>query len=228
MGEEPGQTLAASRMRVEAQRAAIEETAGRLKARALRAIDLPAKFREQPLLYGGLAAGAVFLAVGGPRRLLRGARNRLAPPDELQAYRMLPKGLARWVDAMAEGSGSRRDEVRGRLAEELERWRREPMSKKRAKILAREAVDGPPGANRALWRAVETGVTLISAALARRAVERFLSGDGPVASAAELSPAHGSANGGSGEPPAGSAGTGADVGYTGWSGRDPARADAGR
>jgi hypothetical protein len=224
MGEGPGQTLAESRLTVETQRAAIEETAQRLRARALRAIDLPAKFRENPLLYGGLAAGAVFLAVGGPRRLLRGARHRLAPPDTLQAYHLLPKGMARWVDAMTEGAGSRRDELRGRLAEELEGWRREPMSKKRARALAREAVDGPPGPNRALWRAVETGVTLISAALARRAIERFLDGNGPVASAAELSPARGSSNGGSSRPATG----GADVGYTGWSGRDRTRADAGR
>jgi len=185
-----GETLAETRVEVEGQRAAIEETVEQLRARILRAIDIRAKMRENPLLFGGLAAGGVFLAVGGPMRLLRAARRRVAPSPADQAYDALPRAMQRWVDAMAGGVGGRGDEVRRVLAEELQQWRHKPLSRKQAKVLAKEAADGPPGPSRAGWRAVETAVTMISAALARRAIERFLAGDQDVEAAAEISPAH--------------------------------------
>jgi hypothetical protein len=39
-------------------------------------------------------------------------------------------------------------------------------------------VEGPPGPSRTAWKAAEAGLTLLSAALARRAIEQFLTGDG--------------------------------------------------
>jgi hypothetical protein len=185
-----GETLAETRLEVDGQRTEIEQTVDRLRGRLRRAIDIPAKMRENPLLYGGLAAGAVFLLAGGPRRLLGAARRRAMPSRADQAYDALPHAMQRWVDAMAGAVGPRGDEARRMLADELQRWRHEPLSRKQARTLAREAADGPPGPSRATWRAVEAAATLISAALARRAIERFLSGDRPMAAAAELSPAH--------------------------------------
>ena len=69
-----GETLAETRVEVSAQRAEVEQTAQQLQARVRRALDIRAKIRENPVLVGGLAAGAVFLVVGGPIRLMR-ARN---------------------------------------------------------------------------------------------------------------------------------------------------------
>jgi hypothetical protein len=80
--------------------------------------------------------------------------------------------------------------------------------------------EGQPGPSRAAWKALEAAATLISAALARRAVERLLSGDRPMTAAAELAPAHPTSDA--------VAGTGRtaevrrprsneDKGYTGWS-----------
>jgi len=185
-----GETLAETRVEVDAQRAEIEETVERLRARVRSAIDIPAKLRRNPLLFGGLAAGAVFLAAGGPVRLLRAARRRVRPTPAQQAYDSLPRAMQHWVDAMAGAVGPRGEEARRLLAEELQRWRHEPLSRKQAKVLAKEAADGPPGPSRTAWRALETGATMLSAALARRAIERFLSGDQPIEAAAELSPAH--------------------------------------
>lgn len=216
-----GETLAETRVEVESQRASIEQTVDQLRSRIRRAIDIPAKMRENPLLFGGLAAGGIFLAVGGPMRLLRAARRRVTPSPAEQAFDALPKAMQRWVDAMADGVGGRSDEVRRVLAEELQQWRHKPLSRKQAKVLAREAADGPPGPSRAAWRAVETGVTMISAALARRAIERFLSGDQPMQAAAELSPAHadGAHSGNApGVQPAVSGATTAT--YAGWSARE--------
>ncbi len=216
-----GETLAETRVEVDAQRAEIEETVDRLRARVRRAIDIPAKVRRNPLLFGGLAAGAVFLAVGGPVRLLRAARRRAAPTKADQAYDALPKAMQRWVDAMAGSVGSRGGEARTVLAEELQRWRHEPLSRKQAKQLAKEAADGPPGPSRTAWRALETAATMISAALARRAIERFLSGDQPLEAAAELAPAHTERPG----IPAAAAAKG--EAYAGWSTRTGAGGAAG-
>jgi hypothetical protein len=211
-----GETLAETRVEVEGQRASVEQTVDQLRARIRRAIDIPAKMRENPLLFGGLAAGGVFLAAGGPMRLLRAARRRVAPSRPDQAYDALPKTMQRWVDAMASGVGGRGDDVRRVLAEELQQWRHKPLSRKQARALAREAADGPPGPSRAAWRALETALTLVSAALARRAIERFLSGDQPAEAAAELSPAH--ADGPRTPAPGGA--PSATPTYAGWSAGD--------
>jgi hypothetical protein len=212
-----GETLAETRLEVDGQRAEIEQTVERLRARVRRAIDIPAKMRENPLLYGGLAVGAVFLVAGGPRRLFRAARRVAMPSRADQAYDALPGAMQRWVDALAGAVGPRGDEARRVLAEELQRWRHEPLSRKQARVLAREAADGPPGPSRATWRAVETAATLISAALARRAIERFLSGDRPIEAAAELSPAHTPSSAPSSTPPAR---VGGGQTYAGWATRE--------
>jgi len=215
-----GETLAETRVEVDAQRAEVDRTAQQLQARVRRALDIRAKIRENPVLVGGLAAGAVFLAVGGPIRLVRAARRHLAPTRTEQAYDVLPKALQRWVDAASEAVGPRADEARETLAGELQRWRTNPTDKKRARQLAKEMAEGPPGPGRTAWKAFEAAATLISAALARRAIERFLSGDQPMEAAAELAPAH-PANGKPAPKPRREKDT---EGYSGWS----SRGDAGR
>ena len=49
------------------------------------------------------------------------------------------------------------------------------MSKK----LANQIAEGPPGPQRAAWKAFEAAAAIVTAALARKAVERFLSGEPP-------------------------------------------------
>ena len=213
-----GETLAETRVEVTAQRAQVEQTAQQLQARVRRALDIRSKIRENPIMVGGLAAGAVFLAVGGPIRLLRAARRRIAPTRVEQAYDTLPKALQRWVDTASEAVGPKAEDARRTLAEELQRWRAEPTDKKRARQLAKEMAEGRPGPSRTAWKAFEAAATLISAALARRAVERFLSGDRPIDAAAELAPAH-PANG---QPSAKARTEKGGQGYSGWSSRGDA------
>lgn len=214
-----GETLAETRGEVTAQRAELERTAQHLRERVRRALDVRAKVREHPLLVGGLAAGGAFLAVGGPMRLFRAARRRIAPTPPEQAYDALPRSVQAWVDTAASALGPRSTEARQILADELREWRQNPKDRRAARKLAREFAEGRPGPSRTAWRALETGATLISAALARRAIERFLSGDRPLDAAAELSPAHPDGSGaGAPKPPR------VDEGYSGWS----ARGDGGR
>ena len=204
-----GETLAQTRVEVTAQRSELEATAARLRARLQRAIDLPAKFRENPALYGGLAAGALFLLAGGPRRLIRAGRRRLTPTRGDRAYDALPGPMRTWIDAAVGSGGTRGAEARRRLAEELVAWRNAPKGKRRTKELARDMAEGPPSASRALWGAVEAAAVIVSTAVARRAVTRLLSGDRPLEAAAELSPAHAS----------GGPSTKGTESYTGWSAR---------
>ena len=177
-----GETLAETRVEIDAQRAYLQETAERLRARVKRAVDIKAKVRENPLLVAGLVGGAVFLAAGGPVRVARLIRRRAGPktgPEK--AYDALPKPLQDLVDTVADRVGPRAGEARQALAVELARWRHDPRhGGKIDKKLAKELAEGPPGPGRAGWRAFEAAAAILSAALARKAVERFLSGEPPV------------------------------------------------
>ena len=85
-----------------------------------------------------------------------------------------------WVDHMAGALGSRTSEARQVLSEELVRWRHDPRKHgKISKKLAKQIAEGPPGPQRAAWSAFEAGAAIVMAALARKAVERFLSGEPP-------------------------------------------------
>jgi hypothetical protein len=85
-----------------------------------------------------------------------------------------------WVDTMAGTIGPRAAEARQALSEELVRWRHDP--KRNAKIskkMAEQLAKGPAGPKRTAWTAFEAGAAILTAALARKAVERFLSGEPP-------------------------------------------------
>jgi hypothetical protein len=172
-----GETLAETRVEVGEQRAALQRTGEQLEARIRRAVDVRARFRENPALFVGLGLSAVFLVAGGPGRVARILRRRLRPKAAEQAYDALPKAMQAWVDAVAGGVGPRAEKARNALVEEIQGWRRDQLkSRKARKELARAMVDGPPGPSRAMWKAAEAALTLVSAAVARRALERFVTG----------------------------------------------------
>ena len=173
MGEEP---LAETRLAIDRQRAELERTSDQLRD----ALDVRKRFRENPALVLGIGAGAVFLVAGGPVRVAKLLRRRLFRSDPEKAYDSLPKPMQSWVDHMAGAVGPRAAEARETLSDELLRWRHDP--KKHGKInkkLAKQIAEGPPGPGRAAWTAFEAGAAIVTAALARKVVERFLSGEPP-------------------------------------------------
>jgi hypothetical protein len=173
VGEEP---LAETRLAIARQRAELERTSDQLRD----ALDIGKRFRENPALVIGLGAGAVFLVAGGPIRVAKLVRRRLFRSDPEKAYDALPKGMQSWVDTMAGTIGPRAAEARQALSEELVRWRHDP--KRNAKIskkMAEQLAKGPAGPKRTAWTAFEAGAAILTAALARKAVERFLSGEPP-------------------------------------------------
>ena len=173
MGEEP---LAETRLAVSAKRTELERTADELRD----ALNLKKRFGENPALFVGLGAGAIFLIAGGPVRVAKLVRRRVFRSDPEKAYDALPKTMQSWVDHMAGAVGPRAAEARESLSEELMRWRRNPRKHgKISKKLAKQVAEGPPGPGRAAWSAFEAGAAILTAALARKAVERFLSGEPP-------------------------------------------------
>jgi hypothetical protein len=175
-----GETLAETRVEVATQRAQNERTAAELEARVRHALDIKARFRENPAIFIGLAAGVVFLVAGGPKRVINGIRRRTNPTRAEQAYDALPKSMQAWVDTLASGTGPRAQQGRDVLVEELQRWRQAPLKDKRVrKELAKAMVEGPPGPQRTAWKGAEVAVGLISAALARKAIEALITGEKP-------------------------------------------------
>ena len=166
-----GETIAETRVEIAARRAEMEATADRLR----NALDLGRRIRENPGIVIGVGAAAAFLVAGGPRRLSRLLRRRLAPNAAEQAYDALPATMQAWVSTVAGEAGPRAAAVRDELVEELKRWRRDPIKDKKArKALAKQMVEGPPGPGRAAWSAAETALGLVAAAVARKAIQRFL------------------------------------------------------
>jgi hypothetical protein len=207
-----GETIDQTRVEIAAQRAELEATADQLRS----ALDLGRRVRENPAIVIGIGAAAVFLVAGGPRRLARMLRRRMAPNAAEQAYDALPESMQAWVTALAGEAGSKSKDVRDQLVEELRRWRRDPIKDRKARReLARQMVEGPPGPARTAWTAAETALGLIAAALARRAIERFLTDE-----RAAKRPASGSPNADvpGGEKPNTAAGPAPDH-YAGWSSR---------
>jgi hypothetical protein len=168
--------LAETRLAISAQRTELERTADQLR----EALDLRKRFSENPALFVGLGAGAVFLLAGGPVRVARTIRRRVFRTDPEKAYDSLPKPMQAWVDHMAGAVGPKASEAREALSQELLRWRHDPRRHgKISKKLAKQVAEGPPGPQRAAWNAFEAFAAIITAALARKAVERFLSSEPP-------------------------------------------------
>lgn len=171
-----GETIAETRVEIAAQRAELETTAEGLRD----ALDLGKRIRENPGVVVGIGAAAAFLIAGGPRRLARLLRRRLAPNAAEQAYDALPATMQAWVSTLAGEAGPKASAVRDDLVEELRRWRRDPIKDKKARReLAKHMVEGPPGAARTAWTTAETVLGLVGAALARKAIQRFLTDEPP-------------------------------------------------
>jgi hypothetical protein len=169
-----GETIDRTRVEIAAKRAELDATAAELRA----ALDIPARVRENPLPVVGVAAAVVFLVVGGPKRVLRALRSGAASKKALEEYEALPGPMRAWVDVVTEAAGPSGAKAREDWMEELRRWRREPVRDRKARAqLAKQMVEGPPGPQRTAWVAAEAALTLIAAALARKAIERFLTNE---------------------------------------------------
>jgi hypothetical protein len=169
-----GETLAETRVAIEAQRTELDRTAEELRA----AMDIRKRFQENPVPFIAAGAAVIFVVVGGPGRVAGMVRRQFFPTDPEKAYDSLPKPMQAWVDHMSGALGPRAADARHALSEELLQWRANPRKHgKVSKKLAQQIAEGPPGPTRAAWKTVEVGASIVAAAITRKAVERFLAGE---------------------------------------------------
>jgi hypothetical protein len=124
-----GESTSLARLQVLAARGELDEELVRLEASARAAVDVPAKIKRHPVKAAGLAAGAGFVVVGGPRRVLRGARHAIFGRPAPLPPSMLPKE----IDASLRRLGDDGEKVRGLLEHEFASYLKatEPVRKRR-------------------------------------------------------------------------------------------------
>ena len=98
-----------------AARTALEDELVRLEATARAAVDIRAKVKRNPGRTAAVLGGTAFVAVGGPRRVLRGVRHRVfGRPDPLPPS-LLPEQVEKAVRALGDDG----TKVRGALEREF-------------------------------------------------------------------------------------------------------------
>jgi hypothetical protein len=115
-----------------AARGSLDEELVRLEASARAAIDVKAKIKRNPVKAAGLAAGAGFVVVGGPRKLFRRARRVVMGPEAPLPTSMLP----REIDASLKKLGTDGEKVRGLLEHEFASYLETTEPARRARNLS--------------------------------------------------------------------------------------------
>lgn len=127
-----GEGKESARAQVLAARALLDEELVRLEASGRAAVDVKAKVRRNPAKAAGVAAGAGFLVLGGPRRVLRGARNAIfGRPDPLPKS-MLPGEIEKALKELGSDGGR----VRGTLEREFAGYLKEKAPQRRDRDLS--------------------------------------------------------------------------------------------
>ena len=158
MAAEPGsEQVAAARQAVVDARLAVEKELDDLGLATQAAFDIPAKIRRNPVRTVGIGAGAAFLLLGGPRRVLKQVEHRVLPK---RRYRKLtPAEIDRAID---------------RLGEEDRENQRAHIERDFAAYLEKTHPREQPNARRSFWGTYDTLMAIVGTAAARELVKRFL------------------------------------------------------
>ena len=127
-----GEGTDAARAAVLTARGTVDDELDRLEASARAAVDVKAKIRRNPARTAGLAAGAGFLLVGGPVKVLRGARNAIFGKPDPMPKSMLPKEIDKALRELGD-DGTR---VRGTLEREFAGYLKEHGEERRKRDLS--------------------------------------------------------------------------------------------
>ena len=131
-----------------------------LGAATRSALDIPAKIRRNPLKVAGLAGGAAFLVLGGPKRVIRATEKRVFPGRKEKLESILPKEVARTVDKLGGDAAA----VRANLERDFMHY------------LERKHPEEEPNARRSFWRTYDILAgslgTLAARAMAKRLFEQ--------------------------------------------------------
>lgn len=148
-------TVEARREVADARQNAAEQL-DQLGASARSALDFPAKIRRHPLETLGIASGAAFILLGGPRRLLRSAASRLLPQRAPRS--LLPSEIQRTVNRL---EPEQREQVERHLERDF------------ASYLAHTHPQEPANARRSFWQTYDRLMGPVTKAAGRELVKRL-------------------------------------------------------
>jgi hypothetical protein len=129
-----------------------------LTAATRSALDIPAKIRKHPVETAGIAGGAAFLAVGGPKRVLRAVARRARPTKKQRLQGILPPEVEKAVERLGAGA----EDVRERIEQDFFDW----MSKRRSK-------EAPANARQSFWKTYDAFLGPLGALGAKALAQRF-------------------------------------------------------
>jgi len=152
------ESTADARQEVENARRAVASELDELGAAARAAVDIPTKVRRNPARTAGLATGAAFLLLGGPKRVAKAAERRFLPRRAERAPKVLPKEVEDTVNRL---EPDQRDRVRAHLERDFTSY------------LRRKHPEEPANARRSLWRTYDIMVGIVGAAAARELVKKL-------------------------------------------------------
>ena len=152
-------STAEARQELERARRRAEAELDELGTATRSALDIPAKVRRNPLKVAGLAGGAAFLALGGPKRVIRATEKRVFPGRRDRLESILPKEVARTVDRLGGDAAA----VRANLERDFMHY------------LERRHPEEAPTGRRSLWKTYDVLVGIVGAAAAREMVKKLFS-----------------------------------------------------
>ena len=149
---------AEARQEVVRARRGVEAELDQLASSTRAALDIPAKVRRHPVETAGVAGGAAFLLLGGPRRVARAAERRFFPERANRPPKLLPKDVDQALRKLPPGD---REMIEGHLEKDF------------AAYLRKEHTDEPADARRSVWRTYDLLLGTVGAAAARELVKRL-------------------------------------------------------
>jgi len=158
MAAEPStESVADARQAVADARLVVEQELDDLGLAAKAAVDIPAKIRRNPVRTVGIGAGAAFLLLGGPKRVLKQVEQRVLPKRRYR--RLTPAEIDRAID---------------RLGEEDREAARAHVERDFASYLEKNHPKEQPNARKSFWGTYDTLMAIVGTAAARELVKRFL------------------------------------------------------
>lgn len=152
------QSAAEARQEVENARRGVENELDDFGTAVRAAVDIPAKIRRNPVRTVGLAGGAAFLLLGGPKRLAKAAEARLFPKRAERVPTVLPKDVDATINRL---EPEEREKVRAHLERDF------------AAYLRKEHPEEPANARRSLWRTYDILVGVVGVAAGRELVKKL-------------------------------------------------------
>jgi hypothetical protein len=118
----------AARDRVLAARSELAEEIELLEASARAAVDIPAKIRRSPAKAAALIGGVAFLALKGPQRLFRFAREQIRGEPEPLPKRLLPDEIEKTLRKLGDDG----EKVRGALERDFAEYAKKSAKERQA------------------------------------------------------------------------------------------------